>query len=191
MELDRIEKEKMELETLQQEKALWDHAVGDVVMDDGDDMDVDMPPMSQSLDMEVEPGEILSHSNAPCLHKGKGKAIDHRDRSPDFLHTERPHHSKSPPRYRPSCYRDSNVRRRVSPPHRPSTYRDYSSTQRHHAISPHCGRSRSPVFSTRHSHSRSPVGARVKYQRSMHYQSLSRRRSRRCEFSLKSMLIYE
>ncbi|KAG1806213.1 uncharacterized protein BJ212DRAFT_1303727 [Suillus subaureus] len=79
MALDRIEKERIELKTLQQEKALWDHPVGGVSMDDGNDMEVDVPPMSQSLNMEVEPGKIPSYSNAPCLHKGKGKAIDHRD----------------------------------------------------------------------------------------------------------------
>ncbi|KAG2337146.1 hypothetical protein BDR05DRAFT_1005283 [Suillus weaverae] len=84
MEFERIEKEKMELETLQREKALRDHPVCDVSMDDGHGMDVDMPQMSQvtlsqSLAMEIEPGEIPSHSNAPCLYKGKGKAVDHRE----------------------------------------------------------------------------------------------------------------
>jgi hypothetical protein len=180
LEKERLEKERLERERLKREKAWRDKEVHDVVMDDGDGMDI--PPisqvsLSQSLDMEVEPGEILSPPKAPCFYKFKDKAVDYRDQSPDCTRVFYPRH-------RFSHYRDPDVHRPAS--HRPLSYKDYSSSQWHGAISPPGGRSRSPVHSTHHNHSRSrsPIRARaqVKYQRSTYNQGPIRQRSLGCKF---------
>jgi hypothetical protein len=187
VELNRIEKEKVELQTLQGEKVL-SHPVCDLSMDDYRDMDVDMPPTSQvtlsrSLAMDIEPGEIPSHSNDPCLYKGKGKAIDHGDRSP--------HHTRTPPpRHGFLYYRDVDDHHPTSPRHRPSTYRDYVSFQRHHNISPPRGRSRSPVRSTHHNRLHLPMGARAENGRYTHNQSYYNwQRRRGCKFSSNFMTV--
>jgi hypothetical protein len=212
--ISQVENEGPECEKAEQDK--------DIVMDDDNRMNI-VPPMSQfilpqSQNMEVESGEIVSHSHLASIHKGKGRAVYHRDRSSDFYRTEDSHHSTSPrhkssyyrgshfhrpvsPPLRPLSYRDSHFCRPVSPPHfrrpvspplRPLSYRDHPSSQRNRDISPCRGRSRSPVYSTRHIRSRSPVRARVEYQYSTHYQNPSRQGTHCCKLvSIEFHVIYD
>ncbi|KAG1853416.1 hypothetical protein F4604DRAFT_1933310 [Suillus subluteus] len=129
-----------------------------------------------SMDVDIEPGEVTSGSHAPSPNKGKTDTVNRRDRSPRCTHAPFvPNCSRcslSPPP-RGSPYHPS--RREPSPPRRPSSYRDYAPSQSDRRAPPRRYRSPPQEHSTRRGRSPLPGRARGSHRRSNRQHSPVRR----------------